>query len=174
MILLEKINENSYKLIKQNMIKNLAEALIQTKKAKALTAIDLAEKELNNILTEGIKTKNHNLYIIKNNSQKIGYLWYFIITHNKATFPFVMDINIDEKYKNKGYGKQTMILLEKEIINLGYNKIRLHVLLSNTIAYNMYKHLNYKTIKRIDGGEILEKKLSASFQGDLNMYAHTL
>ena len=164
---IEKMNEKSYNTIKRDMIKNLAETFIQTKKANELTAISLAEKELNGILTEGVKTKNHNLYVVKKDSQKIGYLWYFIITHNNETFPFVMEINIDKQYRNKGYEKQTMLLLEKETINLGYNKIRLHVLLNNTTAYNMYKNLNYKTIKKIDDGEILEKELNGCLAGHL-------
>jgi len=84
------MNEKSYNTIKRDMIKNLAETFIQTKKANELTAISLAEKELNGILTEGVKTKNHNLYVVKKDSQKIGYLWYFIITHNNETFPFVI------------------------------------------------------------------------------------
>ena len=61
---IEKMNEKSYNTIKRDMIKNLAETFIQTKKANELTAISLAEKELNGILTEGVKTKNHNLYVV--------------------------------------------------------------------------------------------------------------
>lgn len=57
---------------------------------------------------------------------------------------FIYDLNIDNAYQGRGYGKQTMTILEDHVRKLGGNKILLHVFGHNKIAISLYEKMGYQ------------------------------
>jgi len=57
---------------------------------------------------------------------------------------FLYDILINEKYKGKGFGTQTMEKLEEKAKELKCDKISLHVFAHNNSAISLYKKMGYK------------------------------
>ena len=67
---------------------------------------------------------------------------------------FICDFQIDEEFRKKGYGKQTMVALEEKVKELGIETISLHVFGHNKTAINLYQAIGYQItdmsmIKRI-------------------------
>jgi len=53
-------------------------------------------------------------------------------------------LRIEVGLRGKGYGKQTMLLIEEKARELGLKSIGLHVFGVNTVARNLYEGLGYE------------------------------
>jgi len=80
----------------------------------------------------------------------MGIIWYNKQSEGVA---FICDFLIFENYRKKGYGKQTLLLLDNEAKEKGFNKILLHVFRFNKTAFSLYDSIGYKVVKE-DGGSI--------------------
>lgn len=60
---------------------------------------------------------------------------------------FICDFLIFENFRKQGYGKQTLLWVEKESKEKGLNKILLNVFKYNKAALSLYKSLEYKIIE---------------------------
>ncbi|WP_414632650.1 GNAT family N-acetyltransferase [Clostridium sp. UBA5119] len=68
-------------------------------------------------------------------------MWY---QKYKEDIAFICDFLILEKFRKQGYGKQTLLLLEKEAKVNGLNEVLLNVFKYNKPAFSLYKSLEYK------------------------------
>jgi ribosomal protein S18 acetylase RimI-like enzyme len=106
---------------------------------------------------EGINTKTHHLYSIydKESNKKIGIIWFKINENSSSNQQmFLYDILINEKYRGKGFGTQTMKKLEEKAKELKCNKISLHVFAHNNPAISLYKKMGYKITNLMMSKEI--------------------
>jgi ribosomal protein S18 acetylase RimI-like enzyme len=62
---------------------------------------------------------------------------------------FVFGLEIEENERGKGYGKDTMRLIEEVLKNKAISSIRLHVYDSSKIAVNLYNNIGFETVSRI-------------------------
>ncbi|WP_105616340.1 GNAT family N-acetyltransferase [Vallitalea okinawensis] len=60
----------------------------------------------------------------------------------------IFDIYVDESYRGKGYGKDVMNSILSEASKLGANKAYLQVVVSNTVADNLYRKLGFEEVYR--------------------------
>ena len=107
-------------------------------------AKELAKKQFDQLLPDGIKTKDRYLYVVVDSEtdDKVGYLW--IGVHPKVREQlFIYDIVIFEDYRGQGYGTATLKGVEEKARELEINKITLHVFGHNEIAISLYKKMNY-------------------------------
>lgn len=105
-------------------------------------AMIMARKVFNQYLPDGLNTVNQYLYTIVNeNNEKVGMTWFGKVKENEV---FIYDLNIDNAYQGRGYGKQTMTILEDHVRKLGGNKILLHVFGHNKIAISLYEKMGYQ------------------------------
>jgi ribosomal protein S18 acetylase RimI-like enzyme len=56
----------------------------------------------------------------------------------------VYDIDVDESYRGRGYGKAAMIFAEQEGRRRGLTRIALHVGARNDRARNLYRSLGFE------------------------------
>lgn len=107
-------------------------------------ALERSRKSFDGLLPQGIKTENNYLFRIelKESGEKVGMLW----MKHEAPHPhgFIFDIELDEKQRGKGYGKQAMLALEEFGKGLGLETIGLHVFAYNTAAMKLYRGLGYE------------------------------
>lgn len=92
--------------------------------------------------------------IILHNNRRIG-LYQLEFLEKSA---YIRNIQISNKYRNKGLGNFFMKKMEEETTNNNYNKIQLQVFKENP-AINLYKRLDYKIIKDKNYSVIMEKQL---------------
>lgn len=94
-----------------------------------------------------------SIYVLTIGNKKIG--WFSIKrSDNLKEGEFGMMIN--EPYRNKGYGRQMMKLIEEEAKKLGIKKMKLQVFEDNKPAIKVYKKSGYKETHRLIA---MEKKL---------------
>jgi RimJ/RimL family protein N-acetyltransferase len=83
--------------------------------------------------------EDRKCYSIKLDDLLIGYI---VLMNIKSKTGRVV-IMIDEPFTNKGYGLQSLLLLEKAAIELGVEKLTLEVRADNDPAISLYKKLGF-------------------------------
>jgi ribosomal protein S18 acetylase RimI-like enzyme len=56
----------------------------------------------------------------------------------------VYDLDIDEPYRGRGYGRAAMLFAEEEARRRGLTRISLHVGARNDVARNLYRSLGFE------------------------------
>ena len=102
-----------------------------------------AEEQVKKFLPNGIDTPGHHLMHIMKSEETIGSIW-FEIRQRGAKEAYLWDIIIDENYRGKGYGRDTMARLEEFVKKEGAERISLNVFGSNAIARNLYVKMGYQ------------------------------
>lgn len=83
-------------------------------------------------------TQIKKVFCIKLDGQPIGYC----ILKRLDSLPEI-GINLDQPHWGKGYGHQSLILLEMEAKKLGIRKLYLRVFLDNLRAIRLYEKMGY-------------------------------
>ena len=102
-----------------------------------------AEEQVKKFLPNGIDTPGHHLMHLVERGETIGSIW-FEIRQRGAKEAYLWDIVIDENYRGKGYGRDTMARLEEFVKKEGAERISLNVFGSNAIARNLYVKMGYQ------------------------------
>ena len=143
MVKFKTMTEDEYEDYYNFAIKNYAREKIEAGNWSEEDAEEKSRKIFNKLLPDGTDTENHYLFSIYDNENHIGYIWFRVMEENN-NIAFLNDIVIFEEYRGKGYGKETMKLLEKKVGELDCSKIQLHVFGHNEVAVSLYKKLNYE------------------------------
>jgi ribosomal protein S18 acetylase RimI-like enzyme len=74
----------------------------------------------------------------------VGHLW--LVERRDAYGPtmVVYDIDVDEPYRGRGYGRAAMVFAEEEARRRGLTRIALHVGARNEVARNLYRSLGFE------------------------------
>jgi ribosomal protein S18 acetylase RimI-like enzyme len=107
-------------------------------------APEKSRKEHESLLPRGLRTKDHYLYTVHDEKQAVGMIWLRAEMDRPKKSGFIFDLEIDEKFRGKGYGKQAMLLIEAKAHELGLRSIALHVFAYNDVARNLYESLGYE------------------------------
>lgn len=107
-------------------------------------ALEKSRKETERLLHQGLHTENHFLYTVYDGEQAVGVIWLKANVDQATKGGFIFDVEMKEEFRGKGYGKQTMLLIEEKARELGLKSISLHVFASNKVARNLYESLGYQ------------------------------
>ena len=107
-------------------------------------APEKSRKQTELLLTQGLQTKDHYLYTLFDGENAVGVIWLRVELERPIKSGFIFDVEIKEKFRGKGYGKQIMSLIEEKARELGVQKMGLHVFGYNTVAKNLYETVGYK------------------------------
>jgi ribosomal protein S18 acetylase RimI-like enzyme len=104
-----------------------------------------ARKQVKQILKDGLSTRGHFLYNVfdMETSETVGFIWFKVGGNRKTAFLY--DIFIHEPYRGKGFGKQSLVLLERTLRDMGVMQLGLHVFGHNQVAINLYKTRGFYT-----------------------------
>lgn len=156
MITLREMTNDDFARFREWSINDYAVDLIKSEMTNKENAYITAEKEFNELLPMGLLTVDNYLYFIVNeNSEDVGFVWYL----SEGIAGFVCDFWVKESYRNKGYGFQTMKMIEKDAIERGINKVSLNVFKYNKPACNLYIKLDYMVVEDNKESMIMEKIL---------------
>ena len=160
MLELKPMNQDIYNNYIQNAISQYAEEGAKSRKINFDEALQLANVEFNSLLPDGLQSKNQFLNIIVNDeNENIGIMWFSTESNHGDNEAFIYDIEVNKEYRGKGYGRESMKLLESKVKELNLEVIGLHVFLHNEIAYSLYNKIGYQEIKRSKSGVIMKKTL---------------
>jgi GNAT superfamily N-acetyltransferase len=96
-------------------------------------------------LPEGLATPNHFFFAIEEEGSgtNAGGLWYVLAEDAGTRQFFVMDIQVYEEYRRRGYGTQAFREMEDKAREVGVGTISLHVFEHNHTARALYEKLGY-------------------------------
>ena len=75
---------------------------------------------------------------------KVGVLWLASREELNPGEWFVYDIDIDEPFRGKGFGRGTMQAAEEYVMSQGGKAIGLNVFGQNSVARNLYEAMDYR------------------------------
>jgi GNAT superfamily N-acetyltransferase len=96
-------------------------------------------------LPQGLATPGHTFWVIQEEGSgaQVGALWVALAEEAGTRQFFVMDIQIYEQYRRRGYGTAAFRVMEEKARELGVSTIALHVFADNLPARAMYGTLGY-------------------------------
>lgn len=98
-------------------------------------------------LPDGIETKGQQLFTATVDGVEVGILWLGMRTRDGRPHAFILDIEVVEDQRRKGYGRDLMHAAEREARRLGADSIGLHVFGFNTGAIDLYEQLGYRRVE---------------------------
>ena len=93
---------------------------------------------------DGHRPAGHSVFVIEADGEPVGHLW--LVERRDAYEPtlVVYDIDVDEPFRGRGYGKAAMVFAEEEARRRGLTRIALHVGARNDVARNLYRSLGFE------------------------------
>ncbi len=137
------MDEMDFQNFMGHIVSSYAKDMISSGFLDESEAIERAKSQMNALLPDGLKTKGHKFTFIVDDGIKVGYLWFEIRQNGEA---FIWDIEVFEEKRGKGYGRESLMLLEKYCKDCGVSKISLNVFGNNEIAINLYKKMGYRIV----------------------------
>ncbi|MEZ9108406.1 GNAT family N-acetyltransferase [Vibrio cyclitrophicus] len=104
-------------------------------------AIELANQDLLRSFPNGLETNDHALLCVESGSELVGYLWHSINAADKSTF--IYDFFIFPNFRNNGYGKLAISVLESQLKSVGIEQIKLRVAYQNQRALKLYQEIGF-------------------------------
>ena len=102
-----------------------------------------ADKDLPQLLPDGLATRNHFMYAVEDDGRFAGYLWLCDREGDLGHSLFVYAVEIDEEFRGRGLGRAAMAFAEEEAQRLGIAKVALNVFGGNDVARGLYLSLGY-------------------------------
>ncbi|MEA2580272.1 MAG: hypothetical protein QOE83_1164 [Actinomycetota bacterium] len=93
---------------------------------------------------DGHRPAGHSVFVMEVEGEPVGHLW--LVERPDAYEPTltVYDIDVDEPFRGRGYGKAAMVFTEEEARRRGLTRITLHVGARNDVARNLYRSLGFE------------------------------
>lgn len=136
------MNDDEFDKFAEWDILDYSKDLIKSGLSSEENALEDAKKSFNELLPQGKYTKDNYIHVVVNSdNDDVGLIWY---QKYKEDIAFICDFLILEKFRKQGYGKQTLLLIEKEAKEKELNKILLNVFKYNKPAFSLYKNLEYE------------------------------
>ena len=93
---------------------------------------------------DGRRPAEHAVFVLEVDRRQVGHLWLVERRDEHEPTLVVYDVDIDEPYRGRGYGKAAMLFAEEEARRRGLARIRLNVGARNTVARNLYRSLGFE------------------------------
>jgi ribosomal protein S18 acetylase RimI-like enzyme len=103
-----------------------------------------ADKDLPQLLPDGLATPDHFMYAIEHDGRFAGYLWLCNRDGELGHSLFVYAVEIDDELRGRGLGRAAMVFAEEEAQRLGIAKVALNVFGGNAAARHLYLSLGYE------------------------------
>ena len=111
-------------------------------------AMELAQKDYDQLLPNGLASVNHYLYSAiddaEDNPVTVGMIWFQVKEGKRRTTAFIYDFNVRDDLQGKGYGTRLMKCFEEAAMGLGVSKVSLNVFGYNHSARALYEKLGYE------------------------------
>ena len=160
MLELKPMNQDQYNNYITYSKNNYAQEITKSRGISIEEAMQITNKEYDTLLPDGLQSKNQYLYTIENNeNENIGIMWFSSQSNHGDNELFLCDVEVNKEYRGKGYGRESMDLLESKVKEFNMHTISLHVFLHNKIAYSLYNKIGYKEVKRGKAGVIMKKTI---------------
>jgi ribosomal protein S18 acetylase RimI-like enzyme len=98
-------------------------------------------------LPDGVASEGQELFTAEVDGVEVGVLWIGVRSRGGRPHGFILDIEIADDQRRRGYGRDVMHAAEREAVRLGAGSIGLHVFGFNTGAIRLYESLGYRRVE---------------------------
>jgi RimJ/RimL family protein N-acetyltransferase len=144
-VTLVEMEEATFREYRRHLVRDYAADKVRSGVWSADEAEDRAAKELEGLLPNGTRTRNHYLYSVRNASgpAEIGLLWISPRDSGAGRTLWIYDIIVHERFRRRGYASRMLHLVEDKARELGAGRVELHVFGHNQGARALYEKLGY-------------------------------
>jgi GNAT superfamily N-acetyltransferase len=104
-----------------------------------------SNKQIDGLIPQGLATPDHYFWtVMDEGGVGIGSLWVFVDPAKGRAF--IYDIALAEERRGKGYGRQTLQVLESAVRPMGVRRIALNVFGKNAVARHLYDTVGYYVV----------------------------
>jgi len=149
MLRLQPMPHSDFEEFRSLSVQNYARALSRNLRINYRRAGQMAVEEMKGILPRGFFSDDHYFYnlLADAEAREVGKLWFYI--NRKLKSAFLYDLMIFDAFQRKGYGKEALQAMEKELKQKGITVIRLNVFNDNRIARKLYQAQGYDNCNQI-------------------------
>lgn len=124
-----------------------AEDLVAAGRYTADEAMIESRRQMRLELPEGIDTPGQELFTASVDGVEVGVLWLGLRRRDGRPHAFILDIEVAQDQRRRGYGRELMHAAEREARRMGAESIGLHVFGFNTGAIDLYESLGYRRVE---------------------------
>lgn len=124
-----------------------AEDLAASGRYSAEDAAVESHRQMELELPDGVASEGQELFTAEVDGVEVGVLWIGVRSRGGRPHGFILDIEIADDQRRKGYGRDVMRAAEREAARLGADSIGLHVFGFNTGAIRLYESLGYRRVE---------------------------
>jgi len=121
-----------------------AEMIIASGAMPPEAAREKARRDTARIFSTGLDSPGQLVFRVLAGDTPVGWLWLAVPGPDDPAMAWVYDVAVDEDYRGRGYGRQAMLLAEREARARGMTSIGLNVHGGNTVAISLYDSLGYE------------------------------
>jgi len=145
MVRLEPMTAADYDRYVATAVESHAEAHRKAGDCEPGDALELAKADYETLLPRGRHTPNHHLFCIyaDDSPRSIGILWFEAREKRGRKSAYIYDFAIDEPWRGKGHGAQTLRALEKLVAPMGVTRLNLSVMGLNQGAKALYERCGF-------------------------------
>jgi ribosomal protein S18 acetylase RimI-like enzyme len=107
-------------------------------------AREKARRDTQRAFSAGLGTPGQLVFRVLARDTPVAWLWLAVPGPDDPEMAWVYDVVVDEAYRGRGYGRQTMLLAEQEARAHGMKSIGLNVHGKNFVARSLYDSLGYE------------------------------
>lgn len=98
-------------------------------------------------LPDGLATAGQSFFVATVDDAEVGSLWLGARLRDDRPHGFVLDVEVVESQRRRGYGRALMLAAEREAAAFGAESLGLHVFGFNTGAIDLYEGLGYRRLE---------------------------
>lgn len=141
MVKLESVQQEDFDVFLECAIREYADDHVRNGNWTAKGSLERSKKEFEHYLPNDIRTQEQYLYsTVDESGNKIGVSW-VQVREGKG---FILDFIIDEIFRSKGYGKETLMALDEKLKSMNVDSVGLHVFGDNFVTQGLYKKAGFQ------------------------------
>src|SRR5262249_22924796 len=105
-----------------------------------------AQRDFEQLWPDGRPAEGQAIYAVEDaeTHERVGYLWVAERDSQGRQVLWIYDIQIDERFRGRGFGRAAMGLVEEQARERGLPRVELNVFGRNDVARALYRSLGYE------------------------------
>ncbi len=160
------MSEESFNAYLERAIPSYAKDNIESGRWEETDAILRSRMAHEELLPRGVITPGNHLFEIRdiNEDITVGHAWVSIDDTENIKTAFIYDIEIEEKYRRKGYATSALSNIEDFVSTMGVSSLGLHVFHFNEAAKSLYARYGFNIVSQNMQKQLSQKAPDKSLQ----------
>lgn len=109
-------------------------------------AEEKARRDFEALCPDGVPGPDQWIYALEDGDGDgdVGFLWLSARDNQGRKVLWIYDIEVDERFRGRGYGRDAMGLVEEQARERGLGRVELNVFGGNEVARTLYRSLGYE------------------------------